>query len=284
MLIELFAWMTDILLYRLNEVPERDFLKFLELIGARPRPAVPATAELLFWLTAPSTGVREIRRGIEVATRQTETRPAVLFSTDEPLRIFQPDLRYFVLERRLDRPTGVAFAYEDISPRVQRGEQTRAEVFQPTPAEGDAFYLGFGDSMSGHVIRLNIYCERLRGSNINQEDPPLVWEYWNGQTWVNLHPTPADMIVLRQLEPERDELGAHLDNTRGLLRDGRVLLVIPRNAAMSDLQLEDRALHACWFRCRARRRQADDRFYDRSPLVQGVRGEPRRDSRRESRV
>src|SRR6185437_16812903 len=63
MLIELFAWMTDILLYRLNEVPERDFLKFLELIGARPRPAVPATAELTFWFTAPSTGTREIRHG-----------------------------------------------------------------------------------------------------------------------------------------------------------------------------------------------------------------------------
>ena len=48
--------MTDILLYRLNQVPERDLLKFLDLIGARPRPAVPAQAELLFWLTAPVVG------------------------------------------------------------------------------------------------------------------------------------------------------------------------------------------------------------------------------------
>jgi predicted phage baseplate assembly protein len=274
MLIELFAWMTDILLYRLNDVPERDFLKFLELIGARPRPAVPATAELLFWLTAPSTGEREIRRGIEVATRQTETRPAILFSTDEPLRILEPKLSYFVLERQIEHESGAAtHSYEDISPRMQRGEQTRAEVFQPTPVEGDAFYLGFDENMSGHVLRLNIYCERLRGSNINQDDPPLVWEYWNGQAWINLHPTPSDLTVLRQLEPECDELGAHLDNTRGLLRDGRVLLLLPRNAAMSDLQLEDRAVHACWIRCRARRRQADDRFYDRSPLIQGVRAE-----------
>ncbi|MBV9546576.1 MAG: putative baseplate assembly protein, partial [Chloroflexi bacterium] len=93
MLIELFAWMVDILLYRLNEVPERDFLKFLELIGVKPRPAVPATAELLFWLTAPSTGVREIRRGIEVATRQTETRQAVVFTTDAALTIREPNLR-----------------------------------------------------------------------------------------------------------------------------------------------------------------------------------------------
>src|SRR5512135_2696977 len=68
-LIELFAWMTDILLYRLNKVPERDFLKFLELIGVRPNPAVPASAELLFWLTAPPHEARTILRGTEVGTR-----------------------------------------------------------------------------------------------------------------------------------------------------------------------------------------------------------------------
>src|SRR5436190_21107543 len=66
-LIELFAWMTDILLYRLNEVPERDFLQFLDLIGARPRPAVPAQAELLFWMTAPVADRRVIPRGVEIA-------------------------------------------------------------------------------------------------------------------------------------------------------------------------------------------------------------------------
>ena len=41
-LIELFAWMTDLIRYRLNNVPERDFRQFLKLIGAKPRPAVPA--------------------------------------------------------------------------------------------------------------------------------------------------------------------------------------------------------------------------------------------------
>src|SRR5215472_1346370 len=81
-LIELFAWMTDIVLYRLNKVPERDFLKFLELIGARPKPAVPASAEITFWLTAPLTETKLIPRGTPVATRQTETRQAVSFATD----------------------------------------------------------------------------------------------------------------------------------------------------------------------------------------------------------
>ena len=38
-LIELFAWMTDQLLYRLNRVPDRNYVKFLELIGVSLYPA-----------------------------------------------------------------------------------------------------------------------------------------------------------------------------------------------------------------------------------------------------
>ncbi len=272
MLIELFAWMVDILLYRLNEVPERDFLKFLELIGARPRPAVPATAELLFWFTAPSTGVREIRRGIEVATRQTETRPAILFTTDTPLAVREPNLRYFILERHIQSTEGTVLDYDDVSDRLQRGEQLRAEAFQSIPEEGDAFYLGFAENMDNHVIRLNLYCDTLRGTNINQEDPPLVWEYWDGQDWVDLQPDLDDLNLLRHMEPECNDLGHRLDNTRGLLRDGRVLLILPRNCTIRELRVDDRALTACWIRCRARRR-GDVRFYDRSPMIQGVRAE-----------
>ncbi|GAC1626996.1 MAG: hypothetical protein NVS9B10_15510 [Nevskia sp.] len=42
-LIELFAWLTDTLLYRANLVPERQRLVFLKLLGERLRPAQPAT-------------------------------------------------------------------------------------------------------------------------------------------------------------------------------------------------------------------------------------------------
>jgi hypothetical protein len=42
-LIELFAWLTDTLLYRANLIPERQRLVFLKLLGQRLRPALPAT-------------------------------------------------------------------------------------------------------------------------------------------------------------------------------------------------------------------------------------------------
>ncbi|HEX8774573.1 MAG TPA: putative baseplate assembly protein [Pyrinomonadaceae bacterium] len=41
-MIELFAWLADTMLYRANLIPERQRLAFLNLIGARMRPAEPA--------------------------------------------------------------------------------------------------------------------------------------------------------------------------------------------------------------------------------------------------
>lgn len=42
-LVELFAWLTDTLLYRANLIPERQRLAFLKLLGVPMKPAVPAT-------------------------------------------------------------------------------------------------------------------------------------------------------------------------------------------------------------------------------------------------
>src|SRR5215470_10241123 len=41
-LIELFAWMGDALLYRVNLIPERQRLVFLKLLGMGLQPALPA--------------------------------------------------------------------------------------------------------------------------------------------------------------------------------------------------------------------------------------------------
>src|ERR1700746_2818868 len=56
-LIETFAYMTDQLLYRLNRVPDRNYIKFLELIGVRLFPPTAARAAIPFWLagTQPAT-------------------------------------------------------------------------------------------------------------------------------------------------------------------------------------------------------------------------------------
>src|SRR5688572_93474 len=47
-LVQLFAWLSEMLLYRMGRVPELNYLKFLELIGIELQPARPALAEVSF--------------------------------------------------------------------------------------------------------------------------------------------------------------------------------------------------------------------------------------------
>src|SRR6266508_3363934 len=78
-LIELFAWMTDLLLYRVNQVPDKMYIKFLEMIGAQLKPPRAASAPVTFYLSAPQPIDVTIPQDTEVATIRTETSPAIVF-------------------------------------------------------------------------------------------------------------------------------------------------------------------------------------------------------------
>ena len=52
-LIELFSWMTEVLLYRVNKVPDKNYVTFLDLIGIKLAPATPAIVDMTFRLSAP---------------------------------------------------------------------------------------------------------------------------------------------------------------------------------------------------------------------------------------
>src|SRR5579863_656907 len=50
-LIELFAYMTEMTLYRLNRVPEKNYIKFLEMIGVNLESARPSQTDIWFLLS-----------------------------------------------------------------------------------------------------------------------------------------------------------------------------------------------------------------------------------------
>src|SRR5512143_1885491 len=84
-LIELFAWMTEMLLYRVNQVPEKMYVKFLELLGVRLDPPRAAQAPVTFYLSAPQPNIVVIPADTEIATVRTETSPAIIFTTEADL-------------------------------------------------------------------------------------------------------------------------------------------------------------------------------------------------------
>lgn len=103
-LIELFAWMTEMTLYRLNLVPERSYVKFLEMLGIGLEAPTPAKVDLLFLLATdqrdewgtpgkppPVPPLRAWKTFCSAVTGPTEE--AINFVTEEDLTFSPPDLR-----------------------------------------------------------------------------------------------------------------------------------------------------------------------------------------------
>src|SRR5437868_1441901 len=151
-LIELFAWMTDMLLYRVNQVPDKMYVKFLELIGIRLNPPRPARAPVTLYLSAPQLTDMTIPEGTEVATVRTETSPAIIFTTESDLTIRHPKLQ--LVMTRGGQPDD-QWVSHDVR-RLEFPEHPIAAFSSPTPAAGDALYLGLERDHSSHVLAVHM--------------------------------------------------------------------------------------------------------------------------------
>ncbi len=259
-LIELFAWMTELLIYRLNKVPDKNYIKFLELIGVRLAPANPATTDITFRLSAPPATAITIPRGTEVATVRTETQEAIVFTTSEDLTISPPVLEAFLLSQdgsRFDDRLPLLREWEGLQAGLAAGgEAPSFPLFQPVPEPGNAFYLGFSSDLRGTVLVLNIACDERAAHGINPSNPPLLWEYWDGaqQGW-----------ALFQRRPEA-EAWLESDGTRGFNQNGSIVLHVPRTAAETTVGLRQ----GYWIRCRVTPWTQEQGSYEQSPRLRAI--------------
>ena len=216
-LIETFAYMTDQLLFRLNLVPDRLYLKFLDLIGLQLLPPVPAAAPVTFWLSATATSALTISAGTNAATERTETTESLVFATIRDLAIVPCSLESV--------RTGTA----EGSPSVDHTEDLRMgrpfASFGATPGPGDVLNLGLSDPVPSCAVRVEFRGE-IKGVGVDPLWPPLVWEAWNGRDWVTC------------------ELST--DETGGLNRSGAIVIHLPSDHTASVID----GVRAGWLRAR----------------------------------
>ncbi|MBN1656887.1 MAG: putative baseplate assembly protein [Anaerolineae bacterium] len=258
-LIELFAWMTEMMIYRLNRVPEKNYIKFLEMIGTCLQPASSARAEVTFYLSVPFPITPEdetvviVPQGLEVATRPTEEEGEVTYTLDERLVLMPPKL----VQVRRDLVRGGVEGPGDVHKNYL--SRFGVEIFypfsRPTPREGDTFYLGFDpeQSISGHILRLAFECEETQAVGVRREDPPLMWECSMGDgRW--------EEVLLSTRRGEKDTTGG-LNNPRGALT-----LYLPLN--INTDQVHGRT--AYWLRCRLEQRREEQGMYTEPPRIKSI--------------
>lgn len=173
-LIELFAWMTEMTLYRLNRVPEKTYLSLLELMGLSLVPPQSARTVIRFF---PVEGTRKtalIKRGTQIVA-VSGTDDSFVFETERDLLI--KDNRLESCVNRVGEKWVESCSENFISP------------FQVFDAEGSVEhslylsssileYLSGGNSV---VIEFESVQEILsvQGELTNY----LYWEYWDGRDW-----------------------------------------------------------------------------------------------------
>lgn len=92
-LIELFAWLVEGVIYRLDQVPDKHYLAFLDLLGITRHPTNPARTDLTF-----TAGVaKTVPAGTQARTRAREGEPSVAFETDEDVDVLPIALANAVL-------------------------------------------------------------------------------------------------------------------------------------------------------------------------------------------
>ncbi|MBD2744987.1 putative baseplate assembly protein [Coleofasciculus sp. FACHB-1120] len=187
-LIELFAWLTDQMLLRFNQVPRRNYVAFLELLGVRLQAPVPAQTDLTFYLSAALPDPYTIPSGVEIATVRTETEQAIVFSTNQPMVIGKPSIRHFLTAQTVeDAPQMLRDRFTNLWTLRPDGEWMGRELafFDEQPQPGNCFYLVFDpeDECEGNVLAVKFKGEVATAIGINPDAPPRRWEAWNGAYW-----------------------------------------------------------------------------------------------------
>lgn len=249
-MLQLFAWMTEMTLYRLNQVPERNYIKFLQLLGIELNPALPASADLTFKLARKDVDTVIIPKNTQVAAS-----PAGDSASDGPL-IFETDEALIALGATLAAVQsfdGYGYAVETTK------NNAVGQAYYPFGANaraGSALVLGFDSPLpfTKDQIALTVYlAQPLRKAESKPCDAgvdalpvpaTIVWEYWDGKRW--------------------ESLNLDRDGTRAFTQNGRIQMRGPGvNAKKDKIGNVPTALY--WIRCRL-----IDSQYEISPRLESI--------------
>ncbi len=183
-LIELAAWMTDLILYRLNRVPEKNYIAFLNLLGIKLKPPRAARALLAFNLVDGATSQR-IPVGSQVATPQAAEEETITFETARDLLVTRIELdRCFSYFNE---------TYSENSAFVSGEREGTFEVFGGAERVDRYLYLSdprFANAGDASLLRIYLGCPETGGRDLARL---LEWEYWNGDRWNDLVPASIEV-------------------------------------------------------------------------------------------
>jgi predicted phage baseplate assembly protein len=214
-LLQLFAWLGEMTLHRMSDVPRKNYIKFAQLLGLQLSAARPATVRLTF-TPKPAEPPSTIREGSRYSA-QVEGSPPVIFETMQALDV-------------IGAPLAAMIVFADGSTvKIDPPTVPPTQSFYPlgrNPEPGDALYLGFKPNPNNpKPFPLRMRFLALRPQADTNGAPQRV-----GEPNADLVP-PVDLVW--EYRPKNDQdvwerLNA-ADGTAAFTRDGYVDVDGPQN-------------------------------------------------------
>lgn len=209
-------------------MPDRHYIKFMEMLGIRLKEPAPARVPVTFWLAAPQENPVLIPAGTEVASTQTETERSIVFTTDADFRVTPPKLATIISRVATKEVERKQYREHNLR-RLEAGFEG-FELFSPVPQVDDALYFGFETDLSHHLLGFELDFDPAGGAGIDPTLPPYVWEASADQQDVRWHTCEVET-----------------DTTKGMNSAGRIRLHLPR---MGKYSVNKRSLY--WVRVRVK--------------------------------
>lgn len=183
-LIGVAARLVEILIQRLNQVPQKNFLAFLNMLGAALQPPQPARAPVTFMLTKGSLVDALVPAGTQVAAPPgAGEKDPVVYETENEIFATAAQLTYALArDPEMD-------AWADYSGEILGADNSGSRIFGGNRPMIHCLYLGQSGLLASSAIsNLGLVVDLASPAG---DDVALSWEIWSGGEWRNISPNPA---------------------------------------------------------------------------------------------
>ena len=223
--LDLFAWLTEITLYRINLINDSHRLKYLTLLGFRPKAAAASNVDLTF--------ESNVSVSLPAGTVATIDGRKMYFELYEDMIVAPLSLARVIVD-----------AQNSVFDRTSANNREKGDLyfapFGMNPRIGDRLYLGFDNRSNAVPAALGFMCylyeSDLKKPGGHGDEPDYIfrnenfeWEYIYGGTWKSI--------------------AAVTDGTEGFRKSGRFTFGDLAGWESSILPVDRDKLAHLWLRC-----------------------------------
>ncbi|MBM4386481.1 MAG: hypothetical protein FJ088_02005, partial [Deltaproteobacteria bacterium] len=184
-LIELFAWMTEMVIYRLNKVPEKNYISFLNLLGVKLKKPQPARTVLTFAISEKGDQV-VIPRGTTSSTKPSPEGNVISFETENDILVIVNKIRKCFTQTRVLSGGSVHDMFDDRTNHLNGELPGGFDAFGGATSVERILYIGdkrLKDFIENSILSVHFDCPNPGERELTKM---LEWEYFDGARWMSL--------------------------------------------------------------------------------------------------